>query len=186
MKALISACVSGLTLLAGCASPSHRLPDLPNEQGSNVYLLGAGDALRITVFGEPDLSGTIRIADNGTLVMPLVGQVSAQGLSVPELQKRLVSQLNLKAVKSPDVTIQIEEYRPFFILGEVKNPGSYPYVPDMTVLTAVAIAGGFTFRASEDEVSVTRRRNGAASEARASRAARILPGDVVYVFERHF
>jgi len=185
MKALVSAFALGL-LLAGCASPSHRLPDLPSDQATGVYLLGAGDALRITVFGEPDLSGTFKIADNGTLVMPLVGQVAAQGLSVPELQKRLVTQLNVKAVKSPDVTIQIEEYRPFFILGEVKNPGSYPYVPDMTVLTAVAIAGGFTFRASEDEVSVTRRRNGAAAEARASRASRILPGDVVYVFERHF
>jgi len=186
MKAPLSVCLFGVLMLAGCASPSHRLPALASEQGSTVYLLGAGDALRITVFGEPDLSGSFKIADNGTLVMPLVGQVVAHGLSVPELQKRLVTQLNVKAVKSPDVTIQIEEYRPFFILGEVKNPGSYPYVPDMTVLTAVAIAGGFTFRASEDEVSVTRRRNGAASEARASRASRILPGDVVYVFERHF
>jgi len=185
MKPLISACLFGVILLAGCASPSGRLPDLPNEQSAN-YLLGAGDTLRITVFGEADLSGTFKISDNGALVMPLVGQVSAQGLSVPELQKRLTTQLNAKAVKSPDVTIQIEEYRPFFILGEVKNPGSYPYVPDMTVLTAVAIAGGFTFRASVDEVSVTRRRNGTASESRASRASRILPGDVVYVFERHF
>jgi polysaccharide export outer membrane protein len=184
-RLLIHACALGL-LLAGCASPSHRLPDLPGDQTGTAYLLGAGDALRITVFGEPDLSGTFKIADNGTLTMPLVGQVAAQGLSVPELQKRLVTQLNVKAVKSPDVTIQVEEYRPFFILGEVKNPGSYPYVPDMTVLTAVAIAGGFTFRASEDEVSVTRKRNGAASEARAGRASRILPGDVVYVFERHF
>jgi len=172
--------------LVGCASPAGRLPDLPTEQAGAVYLLGAGDTLRITVFGEADLSGTFKISDNGALVMPLVGQVSAQGLSVPELQKRLVSQLNVKAVKSPDVTIQVEEYRPFFILGEVKNPGSYAYVPEMTVLTAVAIAGGFTFRASEDEVSVTRKRNGAASEARANRASRILPGDVVYVFERHF
>jgi protein involved in polysaccharide export with SLBB domain len=186
MKAFVSACALGLALLTGCAGPSGRLPDLPADQNSNVYLLGAGDSLRITVFGEPDLSGTFKIADNGTLVMPLVGPVSALGLSVPDLQKRLVTQLNVKAVKSPDVTIQIEEYRPFFILGEVKNPGSYPYVPDMTVLTAVAIAGGFTFRASEDEVSVTRKRNGTANEARASRASRILPGDVVYVFERHF
>ena len=185
MKRLIPVCALSL-LLAGCASPSRRLPDLPNDQNTTAYLLGVGDALRITVFGEPDLSGTFKIADNGTLVMPLVGQVLAQGLSVPELQKRLVTQLNVKAVKSPDVTLQIEEYRPFFILGEVKSPGSYPYVPDMTVLTAVAIAGGFTFRASEDEVSVTRKRNGSASEARAGRATRILPGDVVYVFERHF
>ncbi|HEU5133750.1 MAG TPA: polysaccharide biosynthesis/export family protein [Steroidobacteraceae bacterium] len=186
MKSVVFACVFIAAWLAGCASPSQRLPELPNDQAGAAYLLGAGDSLRITVFGEADLSGTFKISDNGALVMPLVGQVSAAGLSVPELQKRLANQLNVKAVKSPDVTIQIEEYRPFFILGEVKNPGSYPYVPEMTVLTAVAIAGGFTFRASEDEVSVTRKRNGAASEARASRAARVLPGDVVYVFERHF
>jgi polysaccharide export outer membrane protein len=184
MKSVILVAFMGF--MAGCASSAGRLPALPNDQGGAVYLLGAGDSLRITVFGEADLSGTFRISDNGAVVMPLVGQVSAAGLSVPELQKRLVNQLNVKAVKSPDVTIQIEEYRPFFILGEVKNPGSYPYVPEMTVLTAVAIAGGFTFRASEDEVSVTRKRNGAASEARATRASRILPGDVVYVFERHF
>lgn len=185
MKALILASFLGL-LFAACASPSQRLPALPSDQIAAAYLLGPGDTLRITVFGEADLSGTFKISDNGALVMPLIGQVTAQGLSVPELQKRLVTQLNVKAVKSPDVTIQIEEYRPFFILGEVKNPGSYPYVPEMTVLTAVAIAGGFTFRASEDAVSVTRKRNGLASEARATRASRILPGDVVYVFERHF
>jgi polysaccharide export outer membrane protein len=171
--------------LASCAS-SPNLPRLPADQAGAVYRLGAGDSLRITVFGEPDLSGTFKISDNGALVMPLVGQVAAQGLSVPELQKKLVSQLNVKAVKSPDVTIQVEEYRPFFILGEVKNPGSYPYVPEMTVLTAVAIAGGFTFRAAQNEVSVTRKHNGAPVEARATRDARVLPGDVVYVFERHF
>jgi polysaccharide export outer membrane protein len=173
-------------LLAGCASSSHRLPALPNDQGVGAYLLGAGDSLRITVFGESDLSGTFKISDSGTLVMPLVGQIQAQGLSLPELQKRLTTQLNEKAVKSPDVTLQIEQYRPFFILGEVKNPGSYPYVPEMTVLSAVAIAGGFTFRAAQDEVSVTRKRNGTAVESRATREARVLPGDVVFVFERHF
>jgi polysaccharide export outer membrane protein len=106
-------------VLTSCASSSNRLPALPNTQNGAVYLLGAGDSLRITVFGEPDLSGTFKISDNGALVMPLVGQVTAQGLSVAELQKRLVTQLNVKAVKSPDVTIQVEEYRPFFILGEV-------------------------------------------------------------------
>jgi polysaccharide biosynthesis/export protein len=189
LKPLLLACavvLSSALVLAGCASSPSRLPALPNTQNGAVYLLGAGDSLRITVFGEPDLSGTFKISDNGALTMPLVGQVSAQGLSVAELQKRLVAQLNVKAVKSPDVTIQVEEYRPFFILGEVKNPGSYPYVPEMTVLTAVAIAGGFTFRAAENEVSVTRKHNGAPVEARATRDARVLPGDVVYVFERHF
>jgi polysaccharide export outer membrane protein len=189
VKHLLRACslgMLGVLLLAGCASSSNRLPALPSDSPGTVYLLGAGDTLRITVFGETDLSGTFKISDNGALVMPLVGQVNAQGLSVAELQKKLVSQLNVKAVKSPDVTIQVEEYRPFFILGEVKNPGSYPYVPEMTVLTAVAIAGGFTFRASANEVSVTRKHNGKPVEARATRDARVLPGDVVYVFERHF
>jgi protein involved in polysaccharide export with SLBB domain len=182
---LRSALMAFVALLAGCASTTHSLPQLSSDPGG-VYLLGAGDTLRITVFGEEDLSGSFKISDSGTITMPLIGPVVAQGLSVPDLQKKLVTVLNAKAVKSPDVTVQIDAYRPFFILGEVKNPGSYAYVPDMTVLTAVAIAGGFTFRASQDEVSVTRRKDGKAVEARATRDARVLPGDTVYVFERHF
>ena len=186
LKRLLLAC-SLIVLLAlmACGGPAARLPVLANDVQS-TYLLGPGDSLRVTVFGESDLSGTFKVADNGMLVMPLVGSVAAAGLSLPDFQKKLVQQLSAKAVKSPDVTLQIEEYRPFFILGEVKNPGSYPYVPDMTVLTAVAIAGGFTFRASEDEVSVTRRRNGTAVEARGRRDSRVQPGDTIYVYERHF
>jgi len=176
---------AAFTLLCGCASGPAKLPQLAAD-GGTPYLLGAGDTLRITVFGEADLSGTYKVADTGSVVMPLVGEVPAQGLTVPELQRRLTERLGARAVKSPDVTVQIDEYRPFFILGEVKNPGSYAYTPDMTVLTAVAIAGGFTFRADESEVSVTRKHEGAAREARAGRDARVMPGDVVYVFERHF
>ena len=185
-KRLLFAC-SLIVLLAlmACGGPAGRLPALANEAQS-TYLLGPGDSLRITVFGESDLSGTFKVADNGTLVMPLVGSVAAAGLSLPDFQKKLVQQLSAKAVKSPDVTLQIEEYRPFFILGEVKHPGSYPYVPDMTVLTAVAIAGGFTVRASEDEVSVTRKKNGVAVESRGRRDSRVQPGDTIYVYERHF
>ena len=172
-------------LSSGCASHYGKLPRL-SAVPSGTYLLGPGDALQVTVFGEEDLSGPLRVNDSGAVSMPLIGPVQAAGLTVPDLQHKLIELLNTKAVKSPDVTVQITEYRPFFILGEVKNPGSYSYVPDMTVLTAVAIAGGYTFRASEDEVSVTRKSEGAAHEAQASRNSRILPGDVVYVFERHF
>jgi len=172
-------------LSSGCASQYGKLPKLPAVP-SGTYLLGPGDALQVTVFGEEDLSGPLRVNDSGAVSMPLIGPVQASGLTVQDLQHKLIELLNMKAVKSPDVTVQITEYRPFFILGEVKNPGSYSYVPDMTVLTAVAIAGGYTFRASEDEVSVTRKSEGAAHEAQASRNSRILPGDVVYVFERHF
>jgi len=177
---LLAALLSG-----GCASHYGKLPKLPAVP-SGTYLLGPGDALQVTVFGEEDLSGPLRVNDSGAVSMPLIGPVQAAGLTVPDLQHKLIELLNTKAVKSPDVTVQITEYRPFFILGEVKNPGSYSYVPDMTVLTAVAIAGGYTFRASEDEVSVTRKSEDAAHEAQASRNSRILPGDVVYVFERHF
>lgn len=178
--------VLALALLgAGCASTVSNLPKLPSTP-AGVYLLGPGDSLQVTVFGEPDLSGTLRVTDSGAVVMPLIGTVPAAGLSVQDLQKKLTSLLDAKAVKSPNVTVQINEYRPFFILGEVKNPGSYAYVPDMTVLTAVAIAGGYTFRAAQDAVSVTRRVDGASREAQAARDSRVLPGDVVFVYERHF
>lgn len=173
-----------LLLLGACASTVSRLPDLPKDPGS-PYSLAAGDVLLITVFGESELTGTYSVSDTGFIVMPLVGSVRAQGRTPDQLQKALVEGLSVRAVKSPNVTVQIKDYRPFFILGEVKNPGSYAYVPNMTVLTAVAIAGGFTFRASEGDVAVTRSIEGKPRESRASRESRVLPGDVVYVYERH-
>jgi polysaccharide biosynthesis/export protein len=185
MKIMTLLVMGALIGSAGCASTVSKLPDLPMD-ANGPYKLGAGDSLKITVFGEEELSGIYNVADNGGVVMPLVGNVPATGLTLPELQRSLTERLNARAVKSPDVTVQIAQYRPFFILGEVKNPGSYPFVPDMTVLTAAAIAGGFTFRASEEEVSVTRKSAGAPREARAGRDSRLMPGDVVYVFERHF
>ncbi|MBC8028078.1 MAG: polysaccharide export protein [Steroidobacteraceae bacterium] len=184
-RTALSVLLAVALLGAGCASNVQKLPKLaPTPAG--VYLLGPGDTLQVTVFGEPDLSGTLKVTDSGTVVMPLIGTVPAAGLSVQDLQKKLTALLDAKAVKSPNVTVQINEYRPFFILGEVKNPGSYAYVPDMTVLTAVAIAGGYTFRAAQDSVSVTRRVDGASRESQAARDSRVLPGDVVYVYERHF
>jgi polysaccharide export outer membrane protein len=174
--------VATMSLAGGCTSTLRKLPPLASN-APVPYVLGPGDVLQITVFGDTDLTGPYRVSDNGTVAMPLVGQLQAQGLSLAAFQTVLVERLNARAVKSPDVTVQVNEYRPFFILGEVKNPGSYPYVPNMTVLTAAAIAGGFTFRASENAVSITRAPR---QEARASRDSRVLPGDVVYVFERHF
>ena len=151
-----------------------------------AYHLDAGDKLRVVVYGQEGLTNTYAIDAGGSITMPLIGAVRARGKTPAGLAADISAKLRNGFIREPSVAVEIEAYRPFFILGEVKNPGSYPYVPDMTVLTAVAIAGGFTFRASEDEVSVTRKRNGAAAEARANRASRILPGDVVYVFERHF
>lgn len=173
-----------LVTVSACAGSARQLPMLPSEP-ELAYRLGAGDTLQITVFGEPDLTGSYPVSAGGSVDMPLIGSVAADGLTVAQLQQQLVQKLDAKAVKSPNVTVAVTSYRPFFILGEVKNPGSYPYVPNMTVLTAVAIAGGFTYRASQDTVSVTRVLNGRAAEARAPRDARVLPGDVINIFERH-
>jgi polysaccharide export outer membrane protein len=178
---LFGVLVAASILQSGCSSTVRKMPPLTANPGRQ-YQLGPGDVLQSTVFGDTDLSGPYRVSDSGTVSMTLVGMLPAQGLSLTEFQRELVDRLNARAIKSPDVAVQVTEYRPFFILGEVKNPGSYPYVPNMTVLTAVAIAGGFTFRAAENEISVTR---GPQGEARASRASPLLPGDVVYVFERH-
>src|SRR3954464_10745435 len=108
VTAFVTVCVLGMWLsISGCAGGARALPPLANDQNGAIYQLGAGDALKLTVFGEPDLSGTFKVSDNGAIVVPLIGQVAAQGLSVPELQKRLVLLLSQKAVKSPDVTLQI-------------------------------------------------------------------------------
>ena len=171
-------------LVTACASSVDRLPALPSN-AVGPYRLGAGDTLQLVVFGEADLSGTYRVSDSGSIAVPLLGPVAADGLTLAQLQQQLVEKLKENAVRAPNVTVSVSEYRPFFILGEVKTPGSYPYVPKMTVLTAVAIAGGFTYRASEGEISVTRHLSEKPLEARASRDATVLPGDVIYVFERH-
>ncbi|MEJ1961710.1 MAG: polysaccharide biosynthesis/export family protein [Gammaproteobacteria bacterium] len=170
--------------VAACMSPVRKMPALP-ASASDAYRLGSGDTLQLVVFGETDLSGSFRVSDSGTIAMPLVGAVAVEGATLEEVRQRLIEKLKSTAIRDPNVTLTIAEYRPFFILGEVKNPGSYPFVPHMTALTAVAIAGGFTFRASQDDISVTRDIKGTSLESRASRESRVLPGDVVYVFERH-
>jgi polysaccharide biosynthesis/export protein len=171
--------------LAGCMNPVRDLPQLPTDV-SAAYLLGPGDNLQVNIFGEPDLTGTYRVSEGGAVVIPLVGAVPASGTTIETFQQTLVEHLKANALQAPSVSVSVTDYRPFFILGEVKNPGSYPYVPNMTVLTAVAIAGGFTYRAAETQLSVTRTSNGHPAESRALRDSRVLPGDVVNVFERHF
>jgi polysaccharide export outer membrane protein len=147
--------------------------------------LGPGDKLQITVFEEPALSGEYPVGDSGAIAVPLIGLVMAQDRTLAELEAALVERVDERVVRAPNVTVHVSAYRPFFILGEVANPGSYPYVPNMSVVTAVAIAGGFTFRANREAVSVTRQTGDRAREGRAGLPARVLPGDVIYVFERH-
>jgi polysaccharide export outer membrane protein len=171
--------------LSACAG-GGSLPKLPSESSSGTYTLDSGDRLQVTVFGEERLTGTFLVADSGEISMPLIGAVRARGLTVAALESSIATALKEGGiVLTPSVSVQLDQFRPFFVLGEVQRPGQYPYVEGMTVLTAVAIAGGFTFRANEKSMSVTRTTQGKSVEYRAARDSRVRPGDVIYVRERY-
>lgn len=176
-----------LLVLSACAAPGANLPPLP-ETTRTAYRLGPEDQLRITVFNDPRLTGEFRISDSGTLALPLVGTVSAAGLTTDELEQAIEREMKRRGLfRDPDVAAQVDQYRPIFVLGMVERGGQFAYQPGMTVLTAVAVAGGFNYRAIQDYVSVTRiGEDGRAGEYRAGREALVQPGDVVTVFERRF
>jgi polysaccharide export outer membrane protein len=172
-------------LLAAC-SPGSGLPPLPATQ-AGPYRLGVGDEMRIITFGEERLTGQFRVNDRGEVAIPLLGTVQANGLTTTELEHNIARQLVVKKVLlDPSVSVEVLGYRPVFILGEVSKPGQYPYQPGMTVLTAVAVAGGFTYRAETDYASILRTTDTHAVEGRVPRGTEVRPGDVIDVFERYF
>jgi polysaccharide export outer membrane protein len=154
-------------------------------QSEPLYKLGPGDILRVTVYGHEDLSGEFAIGAAGTIPVPLVGEIQAAGYSVQELKDAITNALVPDYLKNPRVGVDVLNYRPFYIIGEVKQPGSYAYVSGMRVVNAIALAGGFTYRADEDDITISR--GGNASEgAPADANATVLPGDVITVPERFF
>ncbi|WP_049974097.1 polysaccharide biosynthesis/export family protein [Azospirillum sp. B4] len=151
------------------------------------YQLGPGDRVRITVFGQQDLSGEYAVDGSGTLSFPLVGQVHAGSMTAAQLGKSLESGLSPNYIKNPHVSVEVLSYRPFYILGEVKTPGSYAYVSGMTVLNAVALAGGFTYRARDDDFRLQRTaKDGSKTQVDAEPTTPVQPGDVITVRERYF
>jgi len=182
---LLPLCCAVFALLAACA-PGHGLPALPPAPVGE-YHLGPGDTVRLTTFGEEQLTGEFRVGANGAIAMPLLGSVPASGLTPTQLQAAVAAGLTRKnLLRDPSVAAEVMEYRPIFVLGEVNKPGQYPYQPGMTVVTAVAVAGGFTYRAVQDYASVVRTVNGASTEGRAPRQSFVQPADVITVFERRF
>lgn len=149
-----------------------------------VYRLDAGDRLRIFVYGNPNLSRLYTVDHQGMVVVPLIGDVLARGKSTKGLAKRIAARLGAKYLREPQVTVDIAQYRPFFILGEVRSAGQYPYVSGMTVQAAVAIAGGYADRADERRVQITRRINGITEKMDVPPDYVILPGDTLYIYER--
>jgi len=150
------------------------------------YRLGSGDKVRVSVFGEPSLSGEYQVDDSGKLTFPLIGQIDAGGLTASGLQARLASALSPEYVKNPSVNVEIMSYRPFYIVGEVRTPGSYPYIAGMSVLKGVAIAGGFTYRAKKDDFYLTRTVGAKKVQLDANAETPVEPGDVITVRERFF
>lgn len=151
-----------------------------------TYQLGVGDQLKVTVFGEPDLSGNFTVDDQGTLSLPLIGIVAARGLSLRALEQSITKAYLDGYLKKPRINVEMTNYRPFYILGEVNFPGSYPYVNGMNVLKAVALAGGFTYRAKEKELTIRRAGEDENTEAPAVQETIVLPGDIIRVPERLF
>jgi polysaccharide export outer membrane protein len=170
-------------LLAGC-QPGRDLPPLPEQSGPE-YRLGPGDTLRIITYGEDPLTGEFRVNDQGAVALPLAGAVKAAGRTPRELEVAVAQALKKRdMLRKPSVSVEVATYRPIYVLGEVNKPGQYPYQPGMTIVSAAAIAGGFTYRAIGDYASVVRTVGGDSVEGKASRLALVQPGDVITVYER--
>ncbi|WGD52374.1 polysaccharide export protein [Bradyrhizobium sp. CB1650] len=150
------------------------------------YHLDAGDKLRVVVYGQEGLTNSYAIDAGGAITMPLIGAVPARGRTTAGLAGEIAARLRNGYIREPSVAVEIEAYRPFFILGEVAAPGQYPYVPNMTVESAVAIAGGFSPRAKRDAVTVTHTEAGGGMRAVVPLGTPLSPGDTVFVGERWF
>jgi polysaccharide export outer membrane protein len=179
-------CVLAVLALSGCGGPGSDLALLPGTATAS-YSLGPGDQVRIITFGEENLTGEFRVNDSGNIALPLIGAVYAAGLTSGGLEAAVAAALRRgNLVHRPSVAVEVVAYRPIYVLGEVNRPGQYAYQPGMTVVTAAAVAGGFTYRAVEDYAAIVRSIEGKAVEGRASRQAFVQPGDVITMFERRF
>jgi polysaccharide export outer membrane protein len=158
-------------------------PPAPYDQ---QYRLDAGDRLRVVVYGQEGLTNTYAIDAGGSITMPLIGAVPARGQTPAGLASQISGRLRNGYIREPSVAVEIEAYRPFFILGEVAAPGQYPYVPNMSVESAVAIAGGFSPRAKRDAVTLTRTDQHGSIRAVVPLGTPLNPGDTVLVGERWF
>ena len=171
--------------LGGCASTPKQLA--PTVTDVREYRLGAGDGLRLIFYGEDKLNGEYQIASDGRLALPLVGVVDASGKTLPELQE-IIRTAYAKGgyLLDPKVAVEILRYRPFFVLGEVNAPGQYPFIPGMTVRQAIATAKGYTYRAQQSRIMITRWGNAGESAYKLSPGTAVAPGDTIRIPERHF
>ncbi|KQY19573.1 polysaccharide biosynthesis/export family protein [Rhizobium sp. Root482] len=179
--AALSLCLA----LAGCSS-YQPAPKAFHEATIQPYRLDSGDRLRINVFEQAGLSGSYTVDQAGYVAFPLIGAIPSRGHTLPELETMIANKLRQGYLRDPDVTIEVDRYRSVFIMGEVGQAGQYSYVPGMTVQNAIAVAGGYSPRANQANVDITRKINGRVITGRVPISDPILAGDTVYVRERLF
>lgn len=176
---------------AAQAAPTRETAPLPKDlpRGSDPtfqYRLGPGDKVRIQTFGENSLTGEFNVSGGGTVSLPLIGDIRAQGLTTGELQVAIENALKNGFLTDPQVSVEVLNYRPFYILGEVTKPGEYPYTNGLTVLNAVATANGFTYRADTHRVFIKRANETAEHEVDLTTTTPVEPGDTIRIKERFF
>jgi len=172
-------------MLAGC-SGYRPAPPAFHKALYQPYILDAGDRLRITVFDQENLSNTYGVDQAGYIAFPLIGSVPARGRTLKQIEQTIAEKLRAGYLRDPNVTVEVDRYRPVFIMGEIGAPGQYSYVPGMTVQKAIAAAGGFTPRAYQGTVDITREINGRVMTGRVLISDPLLPGDTIYIRERLF
>jgi protein involved in polysaccharide export with SLBB domain len=185
----LGACADGdTTPIVTETSNSQALSLAPTRGGvgSADYRLGPNDRTRIIVYGQPTLTGEFVLDGSGTLSYPLIGNVDANGMTPSELQRTIAQKLDKDWVNNPSVSVEVSTRRPFYIVGEVQKPGSYPYVTDMSLLNAIATAGGTTYRANMSTFYIKRKQDGRVVRVLATQESQLQPGDTVVVRERWF
>lgn len=179
-----------LLALGACAGSSSDGPTTAarptkSEAGADDYRLGAEDKVKVTVFGETDLSGEFLVDSSGVLSAPFIGQITVKGLTLREFERAYAAKLReAQILRDPRVSAEVISFRPIYVLGEVKKPGQYAYVSGMTVQKAVALAEGYTYRASESTVEITR--SGKKFKVDVTPITKVFPGDEIRIPERFF
>ena len=182
-----SATLIALTILAGCVSQTVQSTTVPPAAAAGAdYVLGPGDKIRLSLYGDDTFKGEFQVSDNGTVSLPLIGAQMAGGKSIDQFSADVEAALANGFYNEPRLSAEVLNFRPFYILGEVKNPGEYPYVADLTLARAVAIAGGYTYRADQTVVSLQRSYADEPLRVPASAGLELGPGDTIQVLERYF
>ncbi|MBB5754781.1 polysaccharide biosynthesis/export family protein [Prosthecomicrobium pneumaticum] len=183
LRPATAATLAALLPLAACQTQPPQ-PAVAEASLTAPYRIDSGDRLRVVVYGEPDLSNSYTVDSSGAIALPLVGAIAARGRTTALIEAEIAKKLGGRFVRNPDVTVEIDRYRPLFVMGEVTNAGQYPYVDGMTVQSAIATAGGFSPRAAKRGFDVTRVVDGTSVTFRLGPNDPVLPGDTIDVGER--